>query len=185
MACERYEILLVDAQGQAKQKRDWNENQLLDSVPWLKRMNARGYDVLVRPSGQPRPMLLDRLTHSDVTKLERSGIPCLAKIEVEADRFQVWLHLGKAAVANTMREGMAKRLGLPKSDANKFGALAGFVKHQSTLTGERNRFVLAHEPVRTGAETAGKWERMLVDAEKLVKAQERGNTQRRDRGFSR
>lgn len=185
MACECYEILLVDAQGQAKQQRDWSETQLLESVPWLKRMNARGHDVLIRPSRQSGLALLDPLSQADIAKLERVEVPCAAKIEVEPDLLQVWLRLGNAAVSNKVREGIEKYLGLPKSESDKFGALAGFVKHRSTATGERNKFALAHEPVRPRPAAAAKWERVLEDAKGFVKAQKRDNKMTRDKGFSR
>ena len=48
MGAAGYEVLLVDADGGAKQKRDWTEAQLLDGVPWLKRMNARGLNAIHR-----------------------------------------------------------------------------------------------------------------------------------------
>ncbi|MES2902128.1 MAG: relaxase/mobilization nuclease domain-containing protein [Pseudomonadota bacterium] len=185
MACKRYEILLVDASGQAKQLRQWSEGQVLLGVPWLKRMNARGHDVLVRPMDQSRPMLLDRLTHAKVNQLERSGIPLLAKIEVDADRFQVWLRLGNESISSRVRAALAKGLGLPKSESDKFGALAGFVTHQSEVIGERNKFVLAHAPVKPDPEANAKWERMLVDAENLVRDKDRDKSQSRDKGISR
>ena len=89
MTCQRYEILLVDIKGKAKQTRELNDAQLLSSIAWLKRMNARGHDVLIRPAFQSGLALLDRLTQDDVTRLEHTGVPYRAKIEAEPDRFQI------------------------------------------------------------------------------------------------
>lgn len=168
MGCARYEVLLVKRDGEARQKRDWTEKQLLESVPWLKRMNARGHDVLVRPSGRPRLVMLDRLTEIDVAKIENSGVPCRAKIQVEENQFQIWFHFGDSAVGSAVRREMTKRLGLPNLEGENYGALAGFVKHLLSTEGNRKRFVLAHEPPRLAPEMVAKWGHRLEDAEKIV-----------------
>lgn len=185
MGCQRYEILLVDVQGKAKQTREWTETQLLGSVTWLKRMNARGHDVLIRPAAPSGLVLLDRLTQFDVAKLERSGVPCSAKIQVEADRFQVWLSLGSAAVSEKLRVRIPKYLGFPAPKGEKFGALAGFVNRQSGVDKERSLFVVAHEPTKQGVEAIAKWELMLKAPDTLGMPKARENSNNRSKGFSR
>lgn len=180
IGCQRYEVLLVDDQGEVKQKRDWTEKQLLDSVPWLKRMNARGHDVLVRPGGSSLA-LLDGLTKADTVKLERSNVPYSAKIQIEENRFQIWLQLGSAAASGKVRDWISESLGLPRPDIAKFGALAGFVKNHARALEEPSRFVLAHKPARPAAEFVAKWERMLKEADQLVIAQDQGNSSSRTR----
>lgn len=148
-------------------------------------MNARGHDVLIRPASPSGLVLLDRLTQFDVAKLERSGVPCSAKIQVEEDRFQVWLPLGSAAVSEKLRLGIAKYLGLPAPKGEKFGALAGFVNRQSGVDKERSLFVVAHEPAKQGVEAIAKWELMLKAADTLVKPKAREKSNNRSKGFSR
>lgn len=78
-----------------------------------------------------------------------------------------------------------QELGFPKSEFEKFGALAGFVTHRSEATGERYKFVLAHTPVRRSPDAVARWERVLADAEKLVREKDIGKSRSRDKGFSR
>jgi hypothetical protein len=176
MGCQRYDILLVDMLGQAKQEREWTEMQLLNSVAWLKRMNARGHDVLIRPNGQPCLTLWDRLTRVHVAKLELSGVPCSAKIQVEEDRFQIWMKLGPGPLSGKLRDGISKNLALPLPMDTRFGSLAGFVNHRSEEQQDRERFVLAHEPIKPEAEATATWVRMLNDTDKLLRVQGRQNS---------
>lgn len=185
MACERYEILLVDMHGPAKHKRDWTEAQLLGSVAWLKRMNARGHDVLIRPDPQAGLVLLDTLTHAHVAKLERNGVPYSAKVEVAPDRFQIWFKLGGGVVSARICETLAKSFGLPMPHAGMFGSLAGFVKHQVEDHNERKRFVLAHEPASSSPQIAHKWKRFLTGIDELIRRQTSEQVEDRSRGRSR
>jgi hypothetical protein len=51
MRAGRFEVLLRNVRGEATNKREWSKIELLDSIiAWLKRMNARGHDVYIRPS---------------------------------------------------------------------------------------------------------------------------------------
>lgn len=185
MGIGRYEVLLLDPQGQPRQQRDWSDKQLLDSIPWLKRMNARGHDVLIRPSVQGGIVLLNGLKKMDVYKLERGGIPCSAKIQVDEDRFQVWLHLGSAATSGRLRAALAAKLGLPESDPSKFGYLAGFVIHGAEASSDRAKFVLSHEPVKPTSEASARWYALLRETEKVARTEESGKSHSRDKGFSR
>jgi hypothetical protein len=47
MGVERFDVLIRDATNGATIKREWGKAELLRSVAWLKRMNARGHDVYI------------------------------------------------------------------------------------------------------------------------------------------
>jgi hypothetical protein len=57
---ERFDVLLCDATSGATITREWSKAEMLRSVAWLKRMNGRGNNIFVRPSGEHNLALLDR-----------------------------------------------------------------------------------------------------------------------------
>jgi hypothetical protein len=44
-------VLVRDQTMGLELKREWTKPELLKSIAWLKRMNARGSEVFVRPAG--------------------------------------------------------------------------------------------------------------------------------------
>jgi hypothetical protein len=61
MGVERFEVLVREQANGQGLKREWTKPELLKSLAWLKRMNARGSEVLVRPAGQHGLVLIDAL----------------------------------------------------------------------------------------------------------------------------
>jgi hypothetical protein len=61
MGAERYEVVIVSVKSGRQTKREWHASELLKGVAWLKRMNAQGGDIYLRPLGGPERLLLDEL----------------------------------------------------------------------------------------------------------------------------
>ncbi|MET0322289.1 MAG: hypothetical protein ABW069_16330 [Duganella sp.] len=51
MDVERCVITLRHAKSGKQEARRWDKDNAMRGMAWLKRMNARGYDVMIRPDG--------------------------------------------------------------------------------------------------------------------------------------
>jgi hypothetical protein len=149
MGCAQFVVRLVEAKNGKQETRQWSGLELLRSLAWLKRMNARGYDVTVRPAGQHSLVLLDGLQHADVHRLDARGWQSAAVVEVQRGRFQAWIKLSGQPVADALRGQAASRLAsdLCRSGSAitvaEFGALAGLTCHASAMAeGQAARYAL-------------------------------------------
>lgn len=135
LGCAQFVVRLVQARDGKQETRQWSGLELLRSLAWLKRMNARGYDVTVRPAGPHGLLLLDGLQEADLQRLDARGWQSAAVVEVQHGRFQAWIKLSRHPVADALRGQAASRLAsdLCRSGSAitvaEFGALAGLTCH--------------------------------------------------------
>ena len=135
LGCGQFIVRLVEAKNGKQETRQWSGLELLRSLAWLKRMNARGYDVTVRPAGPHGLVLLDGLQQADVQRLDARGWQSAAVVEVQHGRFQAWIKLSVHPVADALRGQAASRLAaeLCRSGSAitvaEFGPLAGLTCH--------------------------------------------------------
>ena len=135
LGCAQFVVRLVQARDGKQETRQWSGLELLRSLAWLKRMNARGYDVTVRPAGPHGLLLLDGLQEADLQRLDARGWQSAAVVEVQHGRFQAWIKLSRHPVADALRGQAASRLAsdLCRSASAitvaEFGALAGLTCH--------------------------------------------------------
>ncbi|MEG1323285.1 MAG: relaxase/mobilization nuclease domain-containing protein [Janthinobacterium sp.] len=139
LGCAQFIVRLVQARDGKQETRQWSGLELLRSLAWLKRMNARGYDVTLRPAGQHGLVLLDGLQQADLQRLDARGWQSAAVVEVQHGRFQAWIKLSRQPVAYALRHQAASRLAsdLCRSGSAitvaEFGALAGLTCHASAM----------------------------------------------------
>ena len=156
----RVEVALREAQTGAVVKRSWSAQELEESVAWLKRMNARGHDVFIRPEGEHGLVLVDGLQRPALASLAERGLTPAATIEASPGRFQAWVKLSAGAVPAEVRElaarSMAQHYGgtVERASSRAWGRLAGFTHQAPELRrDDRQPYVLAHEcPGRVAAE---------------------------------
>ncbi len=156
----RVEVALREAQTGAVVKRTWSAQELEQSVAWLKRMNARGHDVFIRPEGEHGLVLLDGLQRPALESLAERGLTPAATIEASPGRFQAWVKLSAGAVPAEVRElaarSMAQHYGgaVERASSRAWGRLAGFTHQAPALRcDDRQPYVLAHKcPGRVAAE---------------------------------
>ena len=149
MDCAQFIVRLVEAKNGKQETRQWCGLELLRSLAWLKRMNARGYDVTVRPAGPHGLVLLDGLQQADLQRLDARGWQSAAVVEVQHGRFQAWIKLSRHPVADALRGQAASRLAsdLCRSASAitvaEFGALAGLTCHALSMAeGQAARYAL-------------------------------------------
>ncbi len=74
MACTSYEIGIRNTvQGQML-LRTWTVAELEYGIPWLKRVNAHGHDIYIRPDGSVGLILLDDLDATAIVRLKHDGL---------------------------------------------------------------------------------------------------------------
>lgn len=161
MGCAQFVVRLVQARDGKQETRRWSGLELLRSLAWLKRMNARGYDVTLRPAGQHGLVLLNGLQQADLQRLDARGWQGAAVVELPHGRFQAWIKLSGQPVADALRGQAASRLAaeLCRSGSAimvaEFGALAGLTCHASAMAeGPAARYALLQASSGTVATAA-------------------------------
>ena len=116
--------------------REWSRAELEQSAPWLKRMNAKGNDVYVRPAGAHSLVLVDDVKPAMLEKMRRDGFAPAATIETSPGNYQAWVKLSDKPLSADVRRVAAQALakhydGDPNSaDSRHYGRLAGFTNQK-------------------------------------------------------
>lgn len=148
----RFEVGIREAKTGDMMNREWSRAELEQSVPWLKRMNAKGNDVYIRPAGEHGLVLMDDLTADKIARMANDGFPSAATIETSPGNYQAWIKLSdkplSADVRSVTARALAKRYGADMNsvDGRHYGRLAGFTnqKPEHTRAGKQP-YVLAHD----------------------------------------
>lgn len=176
---ERFEISIRNAETGRDLHRTWDQAELEQSVGWLKRMNARGHDVSIRPAGEHSLVLVDGLTGPGLARMGREGWTPAATIESSPGRYQAWVKLSEAPVSAPVRELAARGLA-QHYEADPLGAeiepagrLAGFTNQEAEHTREGYQpYVLAHDCPGTTAPGAEAYLERIEQRLIEVKAQQ-------------
>lgn len=190
MGGDQFEVGIRDKDGRMM-SRQWSASEVLKSVSWLKRENAKGADIYIRPDSSSREnsglILVDDLNQAQVASMAKSGAEPALVTETSPDNYQAWVRVSADSlppkVATTIAKGFAKKFGGDPNSADwmHYGRLAGFT-NQKPEHNDRGRqpWVLAHQS--TGklasqgphfAKTATEltWERELkIGSQKLVES---------------
>ena len=157
----RFEVGIREAKTGQMMSREWSRAELEQSAPWLKRMNARGNDVYVRPAGAHGLVLVDDVKPAMLEKMRRDGFAPAAAIETSPGNYQAWVKLSDKPLSADVRRVAAQALakhydGDPNSaDSRHYGRLAGFTNQKPEHTRDgRQPYVLAHDCPGKPAERA-------------------------------
>ncbi len=96
----RFALEMRDADGKATQ-RAWTRAELERpvTVAWLKRMNAKGHGVFIRPAGDHGLVLVDELKAEAVDRMKRSGSAPAVTLEASPGAYQVCVKLADDALS--------------------------------------------------------------------------------------
>jgi hypothetical protein len=177
-----FEVGIRDAKSGQMMNRQWSRAELEQSIAWLKRMNARGNDIYVRPAGQQHGLvLLDDLKADAIARLQVDGFAPAAIIETSPGNYQAWVKLTDKTLSNEARRLAARDLvksyggDLNSADGQHYGRLAGFTnqKPQHARAG-RQPYVLAHDcPGQVATAAPAYLERIDRALDKAAAQQER------------
>lgn len=172
------EVGIRDAQTGQMMNRQWSRAELQQSIPWLKRMNARGNDIYVRPAGAHGLVLLDDLNTQALARMEADGFAPAATIETSPGNYQAWVKLSDDPLPVNVRQIAATQLaqhygGDPNSaDSRHYGRLAGFTnqKPQHRKNGLQP-YVLTHACPGKAAKSASETLNRIRDGLARVEAE--------------
>lgn len=151
MGVDRFVVTLVDTKQGRQEERRWSKADVAQSMAWLKRMNARGYDVWVRPDGEHGLALLGGLNKRDLQTLRDHGFAAAVVVETGREQYQAWVKLSGRGLDAVLRsqatDGIVKGLGIYGGNAvcRADGRLAGFTNQQVLRTDGRYPYVLLTE----------------------------------------
>ncbi|MFC7738240.1 DNA-primase RepB domain-containing protein [Roseomonas sp. GCM10028921] len=125
--------------GSPTHRRLWDPSQLMRAVPWLRRLNARGFHIVGRPVAA-RHILVDDITPDALEALCREHRPA-AVVRSSPGSLQAWLTVSETPVEPSLADAVAKCLArryggdLCAARASQPGRLPGFTnrkrKHQA------------------------------------------------------
>lgn len=186
MNCKSFEVGIRHPDGRMM-TRTWSDAEVLKSISWLKRENAKGSDIYVRPAGQKNQglILVDDLDKSRLERMKTQGVEPAAVVETSPQNYQAWIRLTRKPLepraATTVSRKLAKHFDadLNSADWRHFGRLAGFTNRKpahTTATGH-NPWVLCHE---ASGQQASKGEAMARAAQQQV-IEQQARQERKDR----
>ena len=95
MGCDTYDIGILRSDARMLLREGRRARWIEHSLRWLKRENARGAHIFVRPHGEHRLTLIDDLDASAILELKHSGFRPAVVIETSVGNFQAWLKHGR------------------------------------------------------------------------------------------
>jgi hypothetical protein len=153
MGCELLEIGVLHQDALMLLRIGWSAEQIEAALGWLRRENARGAHIFVRPHGAHGLSLIDDLNAERIDRMMDHGFQPAVVIETSPGNFQVWLNHGQRISDRTFStqaaKELARRFGGDSSSADwrHFGRLAGFTnqKAKRRLRSGLPPFVRLHE----------------------------------------
>jgi hypothetical protein len=179
----RLRVLLQNPATGTIQVRRWKNSELMKGIAWLKRMNARGNNILIQPDEDGGLVLVTKLAKDALGAMDRGGFEPAVTIETRPGTFQAWVRLTTSpASANALlmaSEDLARRF---SGVADTAGYLAGFTVHDTPSESQNLRqFALAHAG-RQGTASFGAAYMAKVAQELQAQAE---RSKQRSRGYSR
>jgi len=141
MGCDRYEIGIRDAASGKMMNREWTPQEVQQNTAWLKRMNAQGNDIYIRPAEQARHglVLVDDLSSEDLDAMKQDGREPAAIIETSPENYQAWVKVAEEASAahrGAIARELAREYDADRASAGShhYGRLAGFTNRKDKHT---------------------------------------------------
>lgn len=164
--CDAFEVQPIPPKGidLARERiRKWTAAQIEKSLGWLKRMNAQGYDIFIRPAAptdetaQPFAFV-DDVDQATVNLMAADGFPFAVLNESSTARFHGWIKLDEKPLdrVEISRAGrmLAERYGadINSADWRHYGRLAGTTNRKpSRATAKGAPFVMLRAASTTTA----------------------------------
>lgn len=134
MASPAFELgVLIPGKGMLL--RQWEAQDVLNSLPWLKAKNMEGASIYIRPLGEHRLNLIDDLKPSRLPELISQGFEPTLVVQTSPNNYQAWLDHGKVLpkdVSTAAARSLAEKFGGDRgaADWRHFGRLAGFTNRK-------------------------------------------------------
>jgi hypothetical protein len=138
MGCDLYMIGVREADTGKMMNRVKTPAEIMEGLPWLKKMNANGNDIYVRPADDLGHglVLVDDLDRAGLERMRGDGLGPAVVVETSGGNFQAWIKLAGGEVPAAVRGEVAKRLAKTygadpaSAGARHYGRLAGFINRK-------------------------------------------------------
>jgi hypothetical protein len=183
---EAYEVQPIPPKGVlglARERiRKWTAEQVEKGLGWLKRMNAQGYDVFIRPAAPTdqtaHPLaFVDDIDQATVDRMRTDGFPFAVLNESSPGRFHGWVRIADEPLlreeVTTAAKVLAQRYGadVNSADWRHYGRIAGTTNRKPSRATERGApFVMLRE-ASTGVAAGG--EEVLAVARQMIENEAR------------
>jgi hypothetical protein len=184
MGSDYFEVGILRPGGRMLLCEAWTVSQIEEAIRRLRRENAHGAHIFVRPHGAHALSLVDDLSVHAIARMTKAGFEPALVVETSPRNFQVWLNHGQTLnrdMSTLAAKELAKRFGgdLSSADWRHFGRLAGFTnrKPERLLQNGRAPFVRLFECEGRIYDAAPEFlEKVKSLAEKAVSQHERSRT---------
>ena len=95
MACDYFDIGILRPDGRMLLREAWTVRQIEEAIQRLRRENARGAHIFVRPHGAHALSLVDDLGVDAIARMTDAGFQPALVVETSPRNFQVWLNHGQ------------------------------------------------------------------------------------------
>jgi DNA primase RepB-like protein len=135
MACDYFDIGILRPDGRMLLRDERTVSQIEEAIQRLRRENARGAHIFVRPHGAHALSLVDDLGVDAIVRMTDAGFEPALVVETSPRNFQVWLNHGQTLdrdMSTWAARELAKRFSgdLSSADWRHFGRLAGFTNQK-------------------------------------------------------
>lgn len=136
MACDYFDIGILRPDGPMLLREAWTVGQIEETIQRLRRENARGAHIFVRPHGAHALSLVDDVGVDAIARMTAAGFQPALVVETSPQNFQIWLNHGQILdrdMSTWAAKQLAKRFGgdLSSADWRHFGRLAGFTNRKT------------------------------------------------------
>src|SRR5260370_31487239 len=130
MACDYFDVGILRPDGRMLLSEAWTARQIEQAIQQVRRENARGAHIFVRPHGVHALSLVDDLGVDAIARMTDAGFLPALVVETSRQNFQVWLNHGQILdrdMSTWAAKELAKRVrgDLSSADWRHFGRLAG------------------------------------------------------------
>jgi len=135
MGCKLFDLGILHRERMLLRE-GWSPEQVDAALNWLRRENARGAHIFVRPHGAHALSLVDDLGVDAIARMTDGGFQPALVVQTSPGNFQAWVNHGRVLSDHTFSTQAAKELarrfgGDPSSaDWRHFGRLAGFTNQK-------------------------------------------------------
>jgi len=187
MSCDAYEIGIRDYVEKKMMIRAWSPSKVIESVPWLKRMNLMCNDIFIKPApgSETGIILIDDIDYDTVEQMKMDGYEPIVVVETSPKNYQAWIRLGKSVQEGVRTEAailLAEEYGGDRNSAHAlhFGRLAGFTNRKSEHTTARGQpwALLAYATDLKPNFVASSAEKLLGEAVMAHEDKERASNER-------
>lgn len=170
MGCKQYQIGIRDAVSGQMMHREWSVAEVEKNVAWLKRMNAQGNDIYIRPGTLETDLVLvDDVDGVTIEQMEEDGCKPALVTETSPENYQAWVKVTRpqpVSVRKEMAKGLATKYDADQNsaDGQHYGRLAGFTNQKEKYKRhDRSPYVLCRQSSGKGAVIAPTLETWAIE----------------------